>query len=51
MSVEKLKIDARRGKIIDILNRSGQVRISQLSKQLNATPVTIRPVLKNFSSF
>ena len=42
MSVEKLKIDARRGKIIDILNRSGQVRISQLSKQLNATPVTIR---------
>lgn len=42
MPVEKLKIDARRGKIIDILNRSGQVRISQLSKQLNATPVTIR---------
>ena len=42
MPTEKLKIDLRRNRIIDILNREGQVRIADLSKQLDATAVTIR---------
>ena len=42
MSDEKLKIDARRSRIIDILNRDGQVRIADLSRELSATSVTIR---------
>lgn len=39
---EKLKIDTRRNKIIEILNRDGSVRVSKLSEELKATPVTIR---------
>lgn len=40
--MEELKIDARRNRILDILNRDGHVRVSQLSKDLGATMVTIR---------
>ncbi|WZL78726.1 DeoR/GlpR family DNA-binding transcription regulator [Eubacteriales bacterium mix99] len=42
MATEKLKIDTRRNKIIEILNRDGQVRVSQLSKKMGTTMVTIR---------
>ena len=42
MASEKLKIDARRRRILEILNRDGQVRVSDLSRELAATPVTIR---------
>jgi len=38
----ELKIDARRKKILELLRRDGQVRVSQLSEQLGATVVTIR---------
>ena len=41
MAVE-LKIVARRKKILEILRRDGQVRVSQLSDALGATVVTIR---------
>lgn len=37
-----LKIDARRKKILELLRRDGQVRVTQLSELLGATPVTIR---------
>lgn len=37
-----LKIDIRRKKILEILRRDGQVRVSQLSEALGATVVTIR---------
>lgn len=39
---EGLKIDIRRKKILEILNRDGQVRVTQLSEILGATVVTIR---------
>ena len=42
MATEKLKIDNRRNKIIEILSRDGEVRVSQLSKELGTTMVTIR---------
>ncbi|MGI6536912.1 MAG: DeoR/GlpR family DNA-binding transcription regulator [Caldicoprobacterales bacterium] len=42
MASEELKIDARRNKIIEILNKKGHVRVSQLSKDLNTSMVTIR---------
>ncbi len=38
----ELKIDVRRKKILEILRRDGQVRVSQLSDMLGATVVTIR---------
>ena len=41
MAVE-LKIDVRRKKILELLRRDGQVRVSQLSEQLGTTPATIR---------
>jgi DeoR/GlpR family transcriptional regulator of sugar metabolism len=37
-----LKIDIRRKRILEILARAGQVRVSDLSLELGATPVTIR---------
>lgn len=37
-----LKIDARRKRILEELERSGRVSIAQLSAMLGATPVTIR---------
>lgn len=42
MPAEILKIDARRKKIMEMLARDGQVRVSQLSEILGATIVTIR---------
>lgn len=42
MVSEKLKIDARRSRIIEILDRTGQVKVGELSLELGATPVTIR---------
>lgn len=38
----ELKIDTRRKKILEVLRRDGQVRVSQLSEALGATVVTIR---------
>jgi len=38
----ELKIDVRRKKILEILRRDGQVRVSQLSDVLGTTVVTIR---------
>jgi len=38
----ELKIDARRKKILELLRRDGQVRVSQLSEQLGTTAATIR---------
>lgn len=37
-----LKLDVRRKKILELLRRDGQVRISELSRVLDATVVTIR---------
>ena len=37
-----LKIDVRRSKILEMLHRDGQVRVSQLAQMLDATTVTIR---------
>ena len=42
MASEKLKIDARRRRILEILSAEGQVRVADLSARLAATPVTIR---------
>ncbi|MEA4964389.1 MAG: DeoR/GlpR family DNA-binding transcription regulator [Oscillospiraceae bacterium] len=42
MAGGELKIDARRQKILEILSRDGQVRVSRLSELLDATQVTIR---------
>jgi len=39
---EILKLDARRNSILEILNRTGKVRVSELSEMLNASEVTIR---------
>ena len=38
----ELKIDTRRKKILEVLRRDGQVRVTQLSEALGATVVTIR---------
>ena len=37
-----LKIDQRRKKILELLARNGQVRVTELAAELGATPVTIR---------
>lgn len=42
MAESKLKIDIRRNKILDELRRSGKVFVSELSRQLGVTPVTVR---------
>lgn len=42
MSGEKLKIDARRKKIVEIINSEGKVTVEKLSADLKTTPVTIR---------
>lgn len=42
MAGEGLKIDVRRKKILEILDRDGQVRVAQLSEILGTTVVTIR---------
>jgi len=42
MAGESLKIDARRKKILEMLDRDGQVKVTQLSEALGTTVVTIR---------
>ena len=42
MADSKLKIDIRRGRITELLKRNGKVSVSELSKALGVTPVTIR---------
>ena len=42
MAGTMLKIDIRRGKILDRLKQDGAVSVAQLASQLGATPVTIR---------
>jgi len=42
MAGNLLKIDIRRGKIMDRLKRDGAVSVAQLATELGATPVTIR---------
>lgn len=42
MAESKLKIDIRREKIMERLRKDGRVVVSQLSRDLGATPVTIR---------
>lgn len=37
-----LKLDARRDKVLELLERDGQVHIAQLAEMLNTTTVTIR---------
>jgi len=45
-----LKIDIRRNKILDILRKEGKVYVSQLSKILDTSPVTIRNDLASLES-
>ena len=42
MADSKLKIDIRRDRILELLRQSGKVLVSELSRELGATPVTIR---------
>ncbi len=42
MADRKLKIDIRRGKILELLLRDGKVSVTELSRSLGATAVTIR---------
>lgn len=42
MADRKLKIDIRRGKILERLHREGKVSVAELSESLGATAVTIR---------
>jgi len=47
MADSKLKIDIRRKKILERLQRDGMVRVSELSAELGVTSVTIRTDLDN----
>lgn len=42
MADSKLKIDIRRNRITELLRRNGKVYVSELSRTLGVTPVTIR---------
>ena len=42
MAESRLKIDVRRNRVLDVLRRDGRVCVSELSRSLGATPVTIR---------
>lgn len=42
MADSKLKIDIRRNRIIDLLRKNGRVYVSELSRELNVTAVTVR---------
>lgn len=42
MADSKLKIDIRRDRILELLRQQGKVQVSDLSRLLGATPVTIR---------
>ena len=46
----KLKIDIRRGKILEILKKDGRVFVSELCKTLGVTPVTIRTDLNRLEN-
>jgi len=46
MTDRKLKIDVRRNQILETLRADGKVLVSQLSRELGATPVTIRSDLE-----
>ena len=46
MTDRKLKIDVRRNQILKTLRADGKVLVSQLSRELGATPVTIRSDLE-----
>ncbi|MBO5945242.1 MAG: DeoR/GlpR transcriptional regulator [Clostridia bacterium] len=50
MADNKLKIDIRRGRITELLKRNGKVSVSELSKALGVTPVTIRTDLDALES-
>ena len=50
MATGKLKIDIRRGRILDYLARDGQVRVAELSRLLGATPATIRTDLDTLAA-
>lgn len=50
MAAAVLKIDARRTKILEILDQEGRVTVAQLSQMLGATPVTIRSDLDALES-
>lgn len=42
MADSKLKIDIRRDRILELLRQNGKVQVSELSRELGATQVTIR---------
>jgi len=42
LAESRLKIDVRRNRVLDVLRRDGRVCVSELSRSLGATPVTIR---------
>ncbi len=42
MTDSKLKLDIRRGRILDRLHQEGRVSVARLSRDLGVTPVTIR---------
>jgi len=42
MADSKLKVDIRRKSILDMLRQNGKVYVSELSRILNVTPVTVR---------
>lgn len=42
MADGKLKIDLRRNRILELLRQDGKVLVSQLSRELDITPVTVR---------
>lgn len=42
MADSKLKIDIRRDRILELLRQNGKVQVAELSRELGATPVTIR---------
>ena len=50
MATGKLKIDIRRQAILEQVNRNGQVFVTELSKKLGATPVTIRTDLDTLAA-
>lgn len=50
MAAAGLKLDARRAKILEILEQEGRVSVTRLSQMLGATPVTIRSDLDALES-
>jgi len=50
MATGKLKIDIRRGKILELLQKDGQVSVAALSKILGVTQTTLRTDLDSLSA-